>query len=72
LAQTPKPSKFTATSFSFYYGYFRAALNEGFAEAGSGMIKLDTEEPAIFEGFDKWLYTTKARTDEITKQNAGG
>lgn len=56
---------------SFYSGYFEAALNGGFAEAGSGIMKLETEEPAVFEGFVKWLYTAKARTDEITKQNAG-
>lgn len=54
---------------SFYSGYFRAALNGGFAEAGSGIVKLEIEEPDVFEGFVQWIYTTKARTDEITKQN---
>lgn len=51
---------------SFYSGYFKAALKGGFAEAASGVIKLETEEPAVFEGFVKWLYTHKPRTDKIT------
>ena len=52
---------------SFYSGYFSAALNGGFAEAGSGVIKLDTEEPAVFEDFMKWLYTRQHRSDTIVR-----
>ena len=50
---------------SYYSGYFKAALHGNFAEAGSGIVKLDTEEPSVFEGFVKWLYTRRARSDEI-------
>lgn len=49
---------------TFYSGYFRAALDGGFAEAQSGVIKLDVEEPTIFQDFVMWLYTNKARADE--------
>jgi hypothetical protein len=54
---------------SWYSGYFKAALNGGFAEARSGVIKLEIEEPAVFESFVKWLYTQKARRDAITSAN---
>lgn len=54
---------------SFYSGCFRAALNGGFTEAESGVIKLETEEPVVFEGFVKWLYTKDFRSDEINKHN---
>ena len=50
----------------FYSGYFKGALNGGFAEANSGIVKPNTEEPAVFAGFVKWLYTQKARKDQIT------
>lgn len=55
---------------SFYSGYFRAALNGGFSETGSGVIQLESEEPAVFEGFVRWLYTSRAREDTITAQSA--
>lgn len=54
---------------TFYSGYFKAALNGRFVEAQSGVIKLDTEEPAVFEEFVKWLYTHKPRTEKITYEN---
>lgn len=54
----------------FYAGYFKAALDGRFAEGKSGVIKLETEEPAVVEGFVKSLYTGKARTDEITQDNS--
>lgn len=56
---------------AFYSGYFRAALNGRFTESRTKVIKLETEEPAVFEGFLLWLYTCKARTDVITEDNAG-
>ena len=55
---------------SFYSGYFKAALNGGFAEAKTGVIELKSEEPPVFEGFINWLYTQKARKDKITKGNS--
>lgn len=55
---------------SFYSGYFKAALYGGFAEGETGVIKLETEEPAVIEGFVKWIYTGKARTDEIARDNS--
>lgn len=54
---------------SFYSGYFKAALNGSFAEANTGIIRLATEEPAVFTGFVKWLYTHKHRADKITDAN---
>lgn len=44
---------------SFYSGYFKAALRGGFAEATSGVVQLETEEPVVFEGFVKWFTHTK-------------
>ncbi|GAB7327594.1 hypothetical protein MBLNU13_g11445t1 [Cladosporium sp. NU13] len=41
----------------------------GFAEANTGIIHLETEEPAVFGGFVKWLYTHKPHTDKFTKAN---
>lgn len=54
---------------SFYSDYFRAALNGSFAEARTGTIELETEEPAVLEGFVKWLYTQKFLQDKITEEN---
>jgi hypothetical protein len=54
---------------SFYSGYFRAALDGGFLEANTGVVKLEIEEPTVFDGFVKWLYTTKVCKDDITEQN---
>ena len=54
---------------SFYSGYFKAALCGSFAEANTGVINLETEEPAVFTGFVTWLYTNKHRADKITKAN---
>jgi hypothetical protein len=48
---------------SFYSGYFQAALGGNFAEAQSGIIKLETEEPAVFEEFVMWLYTKSTTRD---------
>jgi hypothetical protein len=53
----------------FYSGYFQAALDGGFAEAKSGVIKLETEEPAVFEEFMMWLYTKTPRAESTTKDN---
>ncbi|TIA19401.1 hypothetical protein D6C80_02958 [Aureobasidium pullulans] len=36
--------------------YFKAALNNGFAETTSQKITLDDEDPAIFRTFASWLY----------------
>lgn len=55
---------------SFYSGYCKAALCGGFAETYTGVIKFETEEPTVFEGFIKWLYTNKHRANKITKANA--
>ncbi|THX36278.1 hypothetical protein D6D10_06800 [Aureobasidium pullulans] len=36
--------------------YFKAALNNGFAETTSQKITLDDEDPVIFRTFASWLY----------------
>lgn len=54
---------------TFYSGYFRAALDGGFAESRSGVIKLDCEECSVFERFVTWLYTYKTRPEKITEGN---
>ncbi|THX68615.1 hypothetical protein D6D05_09350 [Aureobasidium pullulans] len=36
--------------------YFKAALNNGFAETTSQKITLDDEDPAVFRTFASWLY----------------
>ncbi|THW87138.1 hypothetical protein D6D15_06900 [Aureobasidium pullulans] len=36
--------------------YFKAALNNGFAETTSQKITLDDEDPAVFRIFASWLY----------------
>lgn len=56
----------------FYSGYFKAALNGDFVEARRGMLVLETEEPAVFEQFIKWLYTTRPRKDEIDMEGRSG
>lgn len=56
---------------TFYSGYFRAALNGAFAEAQSGVIKLESEEPAIFEEFVVWLYTKKTRMSQTKAETNG-
>lgn len=48
---------------SFYSGYFKAALNGAWAESSSGIIKLETESPLVFERFVHWLYTNKIADD---------
>jgi hypothetical protein len=53
----------------FYSGYFQAALDGGFAEAQSRVIKLETEEPAVFEEFVLWLYTKTPRAESTTRDN---
>lgn len=55
---------------TFYSGYFKSALDGGFAEAQSGVIKLETEDSAVFEPFITWLYTHKAGLGEPTLKNA--
>lgn len=55
---------------TFYSGYFKAALEGGFAEAQSGVIKLETEEPSVFEAFITWLYTRKACAKVINPDTA--
>ncbi|KAI4763312.1 hypothetical protein E4T52_08027 [Aureobasidium sp. EXF-3400] len=39
--------------------YFKAALNNGFAETMDQVITLDDEDPAIFSTFALWLYEGK-------------
>lgn len=51
---------------SFYSGYFKAALEGAWAESNSGIIKLETEDPLVFERFVHWLYTNKI-TDDTQK-----
>jgi hypothetical protein len=36
---------------SLYSGYFKAALDGRFAEAQSGVLELEIEEPDVFEEF---------------------
>jgi hypothetical protein len=55
---------------SFYSQYFRAAFNGDFAEAESGVVELETEDPAVFASFVAWLYTRKIRTDQIDTKNS--
>lgn len=38
--------------------YFRAAFKGGFQES-NGVVKLDKNEIAVFQGFFDWLYTGK-------------
>lgn len=54
---------------SFYSGYFRHILNSGIVESSSDVIHICDVEPAAFEGFVKWLYTRKARDDNINEHN---
>lgn len=49
---------------SFYSGYFKAALEGAWAESKSGIIKLETEDPLVFERFVHWLYTNKITDDQ--------
>ena len=55
---------------SFYSGYFKAALEGAWAESSSGIIKLEIEDPLVFERFVHWLYTNKI-TDDTQKAGFG-
>lgn len=54
----------------FYSGHFKAALKGTWAESSSGIIKLKTEDPLVFERFAHWLYTNKI-TDDTRKSGFG-
>ncbi|KAK5133204.1 hypothetical protein LTR08_008039 [Meristemomyces frigidus] len=50
---------------TFYSGYFRAAVNGNFAEAGKGIIKLPTEDAGTFGRFVDWIYHRRLDFDAL-------
>ncbi|THX02282.1 hypothetical protein D6D13_08370 [Aureobasidium pullulans] len=45
----------------FYSDYFRGAFDSGFKEAVEGKLSLPTEDPAIFDIFNGFIYTRQLR-----------
>lgn len=55
---------------SFYSGYFRALVGGSWSESKTGVAKLQTEDPDVFERFMLWLYTNKI-FDDTLKMSTG-
>ncbi|KAG9567822.1 hypothetical protein KCU71_g3417, partial [Aureobasidium melanogenum] len=51
--------------------YFKAALNNGFAETHDQKITLDDETPAIFRTYVLWLYEGQLNRETIPPDNRG-
>ncbi|THY80361.1 hypothetical protein D6C92_10628 [Aureobasidium pullulans] len=45
----------------FYSDYFRGAFDSSFKEAAEGKLSLPTEDPAIFDIFNGFIYTRQLR-----------
>ena len=45
----------------FYSDYFRGAFDSGFKEAVEGKLSLPTEDPAVFDIFNGFIYTRQLR-----------
>ena len=57
----------------FYSGYFEKALNGSFRESAQGAVTLRTEDPAIFEDIQYWLYNRRfAQDGEVYVDNFDG
>lgn len=52
-----------------YSDYFRAALTGSFAEAATQTVRLDEEDPAIFDLFVTWLYTQRIIPEDMTSKD---
>ena len=53
---------------SFYSGYFERALKGSFIEAQKGEVTLPTEDPAVFDLFQYWLYTKRFLPDMTAEE----
>jgi hypothetical protein len=52
--------------------YFKAALNNGFAETKEQTINLDDEDPAIFRTFALWLYEGELNKKTLPHEKVSG
>jgi len=62
---------------AYHSTFFAGALNGSFLEADSKTIKLQDEDPSVFEFFIQWLYTGKAYFTDLclspeARDNADG